>query len=250
MRRFSIWLLVLSSGTTIGCSDNFMSLENRFAVFDFNMPADLELGTMQAFVCAPDKSVCGRRRGDDDHDPDTLVVTYEGLTVDALFEATGSGTDEIEAGAFIGEAMMVGPEDFETFHFNDLPDVTMVIPPRFQLSAPPADAELSRSSLNSLRIEWSNSTPGFPIDWKIFPVDNELELLPCDMLNWESIRGLVIDTGFVDIPMTMFPSDIPPEGCPMALRVARIQSFGLPEGIERGEFRSRVTDGVFFRLMP
>lgn len=250
MRLLGLILSVLPVGMTIGCGTQFMPMGDHYAVFDLNMPADFESAGVRAFICAPDKSVCGRRRGDEDHHFDILFADYNGYDIESSLQSTGSERAGIEAGAFRAEGVGVGPNDLRSIWFNDLPPIPIDIPPRFQISSPLKNAEISRLAQETIRVEWSPSGKGFPMSWKLFPVDNEAELLPCDMLNWQSFEGEGEDTGFVDIPIDVFPSDLPPEGCPMAFRVSRIKSFDLPEGIAHGDIRSRVTDGVFFRMIP
>ena len=251
MRPLRTLLAVLPLSTTIGCANHFMPMEDYSVAFDFLMASDVEEARYRAYICMPDGSVCGRRRMDsEDYDPDYFAIDYGGEELEDAFQPSGAGNEWIEAGNFPGEGAKAGPDAFQGFWMNDLPFVPMDVPPTFQVSAPALHEELNRSSMNKVRVEWTPSNQGFPMQWKLFPVDNEIELKPCDMLAWGSFKGEGEDTGFVDIPMDIFPSDLPPDGCEVAVRLLRIKSFDLPEGVKNGYIHSIMVDGVIFRMMP
>lgn len=251
MRRLANLLFVCPLCTIIGCSGTFMPMGDFFVSFDFNMPADYRSADFKTYICMPDQSVCGRRRVDEDeYDLDILTIDYGGDEQEIDFVPSGSGNTQIEAGLFNGVGAAIGEDAFRGFAVNDLPFVDIDIPPRFQITQPPPNGELSLASITSVRVEWSPANQGFPMQWKLFPLDNELEVLPCDALTWGSFAGDGDDTGFLEIPLDVFPSDLPPEGCQVAMRVSRIKSFGLPEGVKNGYIHSTVIDGIVFRVMP
>lgn len=251
MRRFALLVAVLPLSTIIGCSSNFMPMGDFVVAYDLIMPADIEFASIRAYVCTADESACGRRKINTElYDPDLLVYDYGGTEREMIFEPSGAGNEQIEAGSFPGTTAKVGEDDLRGFQVNDFPFISLDIPPRFQVSAPAQHATLERSASSSVRVEWTSFGKGFPMQWKLIPVDNEIESSPCEMLSWGSFKGEGEDLGFVDIPIDIFPSDLPSEGCEVAVRISRVKSFDLPTGIANGYIHSTVVDGVIFRMIP
>lgn len=251
MKRLGIILYLCSLNTIIGCSNHFMPMEDYFVAFELNMPATSPRSVIQGALCLPDRSVCGRRKVDMDlYDPDDVTIDYEDSNYPNGFLSSGYSDEQMEAGVFWNDALELGPETLHGVRFNDLPSVFLDIAPRFHLSAPAKDTEFSLASLSNVRVEWEPKNEDFPVQWKLFPVDNEAEDLSCDTLAWASFEGEGDDAGFLDIPVGVFPPNLPLEGCLVAIRIARIKSFGLPDGAVNGQIRSRVTDGVIFRIVP
>lgn len=246
--RFGLWGLAISSA---GCSATYMPIEDEFVVSDYFRPSDMAFGSYWALICMPDQSMCGRRKVNPDlYDPDAVTIDYDGYEIEADFESTGAGNEWIEGGAFHGLGPMIGPDALRSVRFNDYDEVPVDAPPRPQVVTPAENAELHRSELSSLRVEWLPASTGFQAQWKVFPLDNEVEELPCDKLSWGSFEGEGIDSGNVDVPMDVIPVDLPPEGCLMAVRVSYYKSFGLPSGINHGSIRTTLIDGVVFRIKP
>lgn len=251
MHRLPALPFVLPLCTLIGCTGDFMPMGDYVFVFELDMPADTIDSIYQAFICEPDESFCGRRKVDTElYEPDRLITHYAGDEYDEPFVATGWQNKRIEAGYFWGLGAKVGPDKLTGFYMNDLPFVSLDIPPRFQITEPSSSTELSRASLSSIRIEWSPSGQGFPMRWKFFPADNDIAVKPCDMLAWGSFEGEGEDLGFLDIPIDIVPIDLPPEGCKVAIRVSRVKSFDLPEGIQHGFIHSSIIDGMVFKVLP
>lgn len=251
MQRLAIVLCVWPLSMLIGCSPHFMPMEDYGIVFDLDVRGGVNSSTYQGFICTPDESACGRRKVNADlYDPDILIIDYDGDERDQAFIPTGAQTELIEAGLFGDAGTSVGQDSFRGFFMNDLDFVAMDLPPFVQISMPTDGAELSRSSLGSVRVEWAQSNQKLPMQWNFFALDNEMELLPCDMLAWGNFAGDGEDTGFLEIPLDVFPSDLPPEGCEVAIRVMRVKSYDLPAGVKNGHIRTNVIDGVIFRIMP
>lgn len=204
----------------------------------------------QISICAPDASVCGRRVVDPDiYDSDICYSEYEGSDLEMVFTPSHYSNDHIEAGAFMQNGEFT-PEGYHRLRCNDLPYVTGYAPPNVKITAPAPDAALSRSSGDKIRLEWSPSASGLPMKWELFPVDNELELLPCDMLSWEHFEDQGEDLGFAEIPMDIIPSDLPPEGCELILTVSRRKVIEPPLGLENSIIRSTAIDGIVLRVVP
>ena len=200
--------------------------------------------------CEPDASVCGRRKVDTElYEPDFCWSEYDGSDLEIPFESTGFSNERFEAGWFAGLSVLEQIEQTRV-HCNDLPYFNVDIPPRFQLTAPLATDSFSRSAQSSIRIEWSPAASGLPMMWKLIPVDNELTVLACDMLPWQTIEEQGTDEGFAEISMDRLPSNLPAEGCDVIVTVSRLKAFDLPEGVSKGSILSRAVDGVIFRIKP
>lgn len=235
-----------------GCTEHYMPLGDDQFVLNFTIPSRIPLGKYYAMICEPDGSLCGRRKVDPElYDPDQVRTEYNGTLYENHFEVGDEDTVRIQPGNFV----VAGIEFSETRSgtevvLNDFPPLYLDIPPRLVLTSPMQKQEISRSSANSIRVEWTPMSAEYPVRWKFFPLNNEPEELPCDTLAWGAFEGEGEDKGFVEIPMDVVPSDLPPEGCYVVATVGRIRNLSLPEGISNGFARSTVLDGVLFRVLP
>lgn len=204
----------------------------------------------QILFCQPDISVCGRRETDSDrYEEDSCWGDVDGSDVDIRFKPTGFSNGRIEAGTFASSDFF-DDDGYERIRCNDLPYALIDRPADFLITAPTPDLGIQRSAQSNIRVEWSPGGTEFPMRWKLIPLDDELELLPCDMLPWESFEQQGPDMGFGEIPMDIIPANLPPEGCEVILTVSRTKDIALPEGISQGSITSSVIDGLVFRILP
>lgn len=227
-----------------------MPLGDDLLVIHYVLPRKRTDIDYHIMICMPDASVCGRRKVDPDlYDPDLCQSEYDGQQVELEFTPTHFSNHRIEAGAFSSNGPP-GSDGIKRSGCNDLPYVDMTIPPAIEIVSPAPDTSISRAAQSNIRAEWSPPAKSFPIHWKLIPVDNEVEELPCDQLSWQRFEGDGDDTGFVDIPTNILPNDLPPEGCEVILTVARIQMIDPPEGIANALLKSTAVDGLILRVLP
>lgn len=246
------WMVALLMGAgacSLGCAASYMPLGDDRLFANFVKGSQTTGVDLNISLCMPDASVCGIRKVDAElYDPDLCWTEYLSDDYELRFIPSHYSNDHIEAGVFLATNSLT-PEGIMRNRCNDLPYISIDIPPDVVISAPAPDAVLSRASSDKIRVEWS-PTASFPMTWKLFPANNELDILPCDMLSWEPFEGHGEDLGFAEIPMDIIPADLPPEGCEVILVASRLKEIEPPSGLENSIIRSISVDGVVLRLIP
>lgn len=210
-----------------------------------------------AWVCTADLSVCGAREVDRKvNKPDYIVPNKQEGTQDGLSFFPDSGPyaksiGNVRAGVLLG-ALNHTPQEGMTVDvfFNDFAPSTTVMPPFLKLQAPAFDEKISRSTAASVRVEWEPSGKDFPIVWHRVSNYAAHGTRPCDALTWPKSEGETVDdAGFFDIPLDAFPTELPAEGCEVAIMVERRHIGTLGEGMS-GYIHGNAVDGIKFLLMP
>lgn len=220
-------------------------------VLQYVASSNFNRATYKAMVCMPDGSVCGRRKVDEEvYDPDVLCYEDDGSTWPSTYFPSNQGNSRIEVG-YLGFEIIDPDGPIQEFYFNDYEPIRVDRPPAFQVQVPEQNSQLSLSEQSApIRLEWSPADKSIPISWKLLALDNEAEEKPCDLLSWGAFEGQGEDMGFLDIPLDIFPSDLPPEGCDMSISLRRTKFFDLPAGIQNGFIQSSRVDGILFKILP
>lgn len=210
-----------------------------------------------AWVCTADLSVCGARVVDRKvNQPDYIVPNKQEGTQYGLdfFPATGpyaKSIGNIKAGVLLGSYYHPAGEGTSVdVFFNNLAPSTTIMPPFLKLQAPAFDEKISRSTAASVRVEWEPSGKDFPIFWHRVSNYAAHGTRPCDALTWPKSEGETVDeAGFFDLPLDAFPTELPAEGCEVAIVVERRHVGTLGKGMS-GYIHGNAVDGVKFLLMP
>ena len=156
----------------------------------------------------------------------------------------------MQAGGFGLTEIPAKPGEAVRFLFNDFDYAEAIIPPALKIIEPPFLAEQTLGSGGTLHIAWESPKPNFPLHWEFFPLDNDPEEQPCDLLMWERLDGEAEDTGLLEIPLSTVPMNLPAEGCDAAVVLRRRCEGGLPPALPAGYVRAASTAGVIVRLLP
>lgn len=253
------WIVCIALCTVLaGCSPSFLPIGDHKVFINFYLGSHDNVGSAQAMLCTADETFCGRRE-EEGYEPDLFYNLSHGLNdrydEDYLELPLGwvpatAKKGNMSAGWFGMLEIPSEPGDITRVRLNDSTYAEAVVPPYFNIIEPPFESQHHRGSKSALHVMWQPSSQGFPVHWELFPVDNEPEVLPCDMLDWGIIEGDMDDTGVLDIPLDAMPMNLPEEGCNMILTV-RLRSEGtLPPELPSGYVRSEVIDGVILRFLP
>ncbi len=221
-------------------------------ILQYVTPSNRDRALYKAMACMPDGSVCGWRKvNEDNYDPDVLCYEDDGSRWLTDTVTTEVGNDRIQVGYMGFGKLALNESGVREFYLNDFEPIRVDSPPVFQVTAPEQESQLRLSEqVASIRLEWSPTDNRFPMEWKLFAMDNEVEERPCDLLSWGAFEGEGEDFGFLDIPLDIFPSDLPPEGCDMSIGLSRTKTIDLPVGIQNGFIQSSRIDGIIFKVLP
>lgn len=240
-----------------GCAPNYLPIGDHKAFMDYYLPFGGNEAMVQALLCTPDESFCGRRKiNSDEYDPDQFLSQgaadieddFEGWPLG--FVPAGAESSTMQAGVFEIIDLATPPGESVRFIFNDLDYAEVRIPPVIEIIDPPFLSERSLMAETTLKVLWKSPKPDFPLHWEFFRLDNDPEEQACDLLVWEHLRGDAEDTGSIEIPLDSVPKDLPAEGCEAAF-VMRRQSVGvLPPVLPGGHVRAAAVSGVIIRFLP
>lgn len=257
--RRTIWGLVLFSGAPaglLGCDHPFMPLGDYEVRMHVNV-STVDGGWPGAFtmVCAPNSNICGARNVDiDSYESDRFVgYTKSGDSPIGFDEFIGPKAQQIgmiRTGQYVG-LILEPPRDRQTVDivFNDLPASRVTLPPFFEIHSPTLNQQIRKSEAPSVRVEWEPFGQEFPVIWRRILIYNGLGNDPCDALDWPILEGEEEDDGSLEIPTEAFPSNLPAEGCDVAIIVQK-RTFGTLGAGLQGYIQSNSQDGAKFRLLP
>ena len=166
-------------------------------------------GTTAIEVCIeePDGLVCGRAKGSDA----AFKASSDGEAVDLKFQLTGSGSDDYEAGAFVGALAGDAAGKVISVSWGGEPAFEATLPAPFMITEPAIGAVFSLAT-DTITVKWSPSGEADIIEWSYSG--------KCSNGNWTAPGGKEEDTGELVMPPEGF-SNLPPDGCSVTIEMGR-----------------------------
>lgn len=167
------------------------------------------LGTTAIQVCIeePNGLTCGRKKGSDE----AFVASSDGESVDLVFQVAGAGSEDYEAGAFVGELAgdMAGKVIAVAWDGEAAFEATLPVP--FAITEPATDAVFSLAT-DTITVKWEPSGEADIIEWSYSG--------KCSNGNWSAPGGKEDDAGEFVIPAEGF-SNLPADGCSVTVEMGR-----------------------------
>lgn len=241
--------LALIGSAASGCVNPFMPLGDYKVFIELQEHYQDDKGYLAlARVCDSVPDECGMRKLDEDeYEPDVFQAGSRADIYPLKFWPFYGETPNIQVGDYAGG---VDWEDVLPFRLNGTEVGEVSLPPTFALTSPTHEQVFHRGTDLSIPFIWNGGGTEFPMHWRPLLVYNGLGDDPCDALDWAPVSGDEEDDGAFDLPMDIFPENIPPEGCEVAIMLERFKEGTLTGDVAGGIARGSAVDGMWIRLMP
>lgn len=268
--RSRISTVTMASVVLLGCaSENvedrpFRPVDNYLVAMDvdgFNAVAVRDgveyHASARACIATPDNVDCGARVNTTaEFRADHFAAELSGTRKDMTCYGYAGDTAASGVQSLICSALFDKVETDQEFRVivNEFENSVVKMPPMPVATSPSENGVVSVSSGEGIEVSWEPSGTGDDMSWELVyhETGDRKYYKACysGKQLGKDIGGVMEDTGSLLIKSEELPTDLPPDGCPVAVVLVRRRLGTTDPRIPHGYINGRQTYGLFMTLKP